>query len=81
MFPEYLSLFDSESGEYEVRVNFIGRDASIRKMRVRPEDFKKLINPETGMFYEKMCFDDYLAKVLRYIIKPDKRAVEIVAEL
>jgi len=81
MYPEYLSLFDSERGEYEVNVNFIGRDASIRKTRIRAEDFKKLINPETGMFYEKMYFDDYLAKVLRDTIKSDERIVEIVVEM
>ncbi len=80
MFPEYLNLFENH-GEYDVSVNFIGRDASIRKTRMRAEDFKRLINPKTGMFYEKMYFDDYLAKVLRYIIKPDERVVEIVVEM
>jgi hypothetical protein len=78
-YPEFLSIF-SNHGDYQVNVKFKDSDASISSQTMIVDEINKLIDLSTGIFFEKMYFDDHLFTIHKYEIDPIGKIIKITTK-
>lgn len=76
--PEYLDIFH-ENGSYKLQAIFKDFDGNIAEKAMEAIEIKKLIDPNTGLFIEKMQFDDWLFEIYKYEIDPINKIIKIRA--
>ncbi|TYO99674.1 hypothetical protein EDC39_102199 [Geothermobacter ehrlichii] len=79
-YPEYLRLLQND-GRYKVKVVISSFDGSVADLSMEAIEIKKMIDPSTGLFYEKMRFDDWLLNIYKYEIDPVNKIIKIKTRL
>jgi len=74
---EYLLLFN-QAGDLDIEVKFLNSQSKIANKKMTASDILKLIDPNTGKFFNEMKFDEYVLKIKRYEIDPNKNKVTII---
>jgi len=79
--PEFLAIFNNQ-GDFKVKLKLIKYDvpgAGVADQTMTGRELEKLIDPETGMFFTRMFFDDHLFQIIKYDINLAKKMVVITA--
>ncbi len=74
--PEFLQIFQ-QGGPYAIKIIFEDHEGKVCDQNMKAEDFCKLIDSASGLFYESIYVDDWLFRVRKYEIDPAKKKIAI----